>query len=90
MLSYIRKGLAHNLGFKVLNFNILGVFRKWIFLGGMKILRIFLFRGVGVITKLNYMGSFLGVLGFFLKVNVQIENILFVCCCFFVVFLGGC
>ena len=43
-------GSAYFGGFKILNFNIFGGFRKLNIFGGMKILRIFL----GVITKLDY------------------------------------
>ena len=43
-------GLGYFGGFKILNFNIFGVFRKLNIFGGMKILWIFF----GVITKLDY------------------------------------
>ena len=68
IFSYIRR-LWPFLGFKILNFNILGDFQKKMnIFGGMKILWIFL----GVITQLDSLyGSFLCILGSFLKGKVQ-------------------
>ena len=60
-------GLFLGRGVRILNFDIFGGFQKKNLLG-MKILWIFF----GVITKLGYiLGSFLSILGYFLKVNVQ-------------------
>ena len=61
-------GLGHFLGFKILNFNILGGFQKNNIFWGMKTLWIFF----GITTKLDYIkGSFLCILGSFLNVKVQ-------------------
>ena len=49
IVSYIRR-LGSSLGFKILNFNIVWVFRKMNIFGGMKILWIFF----GFITQLDY------------------------------------
>ena len=69
MFSYIlRLRLIFGEGVKILNFDIFVGFQKNDILLGMKILWIFF----GVITKLDYIkGSFLCILGSFLKVNVQ-------------------
>ena len=58
--------------FKILNFNILSVFRKINIIGGMKILWIFL----GVITKLDYI---LGVISIRFRVKVQNWDIFLSC-----------
>ena len=74
--SYIRR-LGPFFWFKILNFNILFWFsEKNNTLLGMKILWIFF----GVITKLDYIkGSFLCILGSFLKVKVQNGGIFLGC-----------
>ena len=47
---YIRVGSGHFLGFKILNFNIFGVFRKMNIFCGQRFCGYFF----GVITKLDY------------------------------------
>ena len=66
ILAYISSG--HFLGFKILNLTIFGGFPKnEYFWGHVGFVDIF-----WVITKLDYIyGSFLCILGSFLKVNVQ-------------------
>ena len=93
IFSYIHM-IGSFFGFKILNFNIFGVFRKINIFWGMKILWKFL----GVITKMDYiMGAFLCILRSFLKVMVQngdflgvakISNI-FSGCMEFLIFLWG-
>ena len=56
IFSYIHR-LGSFLGFKIVNFNIFGVFQKMSIFWGMKILWIYFFffwGGGGIITKLDY------------------------------------
>ena len=75
--SHTYVGSGHFIGFKILNFNIFGGFQKNEYLLGYEdFVAIFFFffflGGGGVITKLVYTsGSFLNILGSFLKVKVQ-------------------
>ena len=70
-------GFGHFWGLKILNLTIFGGFRKnEYFLGVWRFCGYFL----GIITKLNYIkGSFLCILGSFLKVKVQIGRYFWGC-----------
>ena len=83
IFSYIRwPGLF--LGFKILNFNIFGGFRKLNIFWGMKILWIFF----GIITKLDYQGT--DWRGYFLGCsNFKYLYGCLKCLNFFLFFFGG-
>ena len=69
--SYIYVGWDHFGGFKILNFNIFGGFQKYHYFLGYED-----FVDISLQNWTGFMGSFLYISGFFLKVNVQDGDII--------------